>query len=191
MPTRREEPASSEYSAPHWQCFEGAKHLLKVLEDMCAAADQKAATDPMSLMDGAIERQAVSEAVQVFAAMAVEGAVNLYCLHIFGETAMTRRFLRLTVAKKLKHALPEATQNREEVLKQLAAIARELADARNKFVHPSPTERIPPVTRGRRGDLESARTSVSDVVEFVRILRAADHRNAFMLSFMLLPKFSV
>ena len=192
-PPRRDQPVQGGYSAPHWQCFQGARHLLSILEATCREAEERAAMHRkdegvwmLAMMDGAIERQALSEAVQVFAAMTVEGIANFYCIQFFGDAAVSKPFERLSVMEKLERALPTTVQDRDKALAKLSPIAERLAGTRNFYVHPKPSETTQDIATSRRGDLESAREAVKDVITFASTLRAADHRNGFFLMPMLI-----
>ena len=78
---------------------------------------------------GALERQALSEAVQVFAAMAVEGAVNLLGVLVLGEKIFLRHLEKKPQLEKLSALLDLLSPTSGDQAVELLMLARTLADA--------------------------------------------------------------
>src|ERR1700674_4239754 len=169
-PQLRQLPARSEFSLPHAQCRVGAFYFLNILEDQIALLDiavqeEGGTAEAMNrlAMKGALERQALSEAVQVFAAMTVESAVNLLGVLAMGEDQFLQQLEFCPLIEKLSTILRVIEGRTPNESDELLLLARRLADARNGFVHPKPQEGPPRhIQRERRGDLKSARAAVDD-----------------------------
>ena len=108
----RELPSSSRFSTPRVQSLAGARYCLQLLEEQAAivasrAAELRAANqnDDLAYIDGALERQALSEALQVLAAMTAEGAVNLLGILILGDADFYTSLERKPILEKLSQLL--------------------------------------------------------------------------------------
>jgi hypothetical protein len=189
-PQLRELPQQSTFSAPHAQCREGALYFLSLLETQTAwldiAVDEQGGTeDVMNRLaaESALQRQALSEAVQVFAAMTVESAVNLLGVLSLGEQQYIPQLERRPLLEKFSTLLEVIDGKPPEPGDELVAVATQLGAARNEFVHPKPQEGpLRPVSRARRGDLNSARAAVADMERFLELLRGRNRR--YMAFFM-------
>jgi hypothetical protein len=183
---RRELPRRSSFTVPHIQAFRGAKYFLRLLESQTSTVRRHAAElggsdealEQAAEVD-ALERQALSEAVQVFAAMAAEAAVNLLGVLTLGEQSFLDHLEKKPHIEKLRVLLdllsPTSTDQAEELLQ----VAKTLADARNAFAHPKSQEgdSLASVSL-RRGDVESAREAMADVLHFFKLLGAYDRAYA-------------
>jgi hypothetical protein len=194
----RELPPTSGFTTPHAQAYAGAQFLCQELEnwnarihELIRVADGDITAITEAELSGALERQALSEAVQVMCAMTIEGAVNLLGVMVLGEQqfldefeAMGRQKGLLTKLKALVR-LVRGTELKET--EELFAAAQRLAAARNDFVHPKAQEGSPTWNRSssRRSDLQSARAAIADVHRFFDALRALDPR--YTLFFFLFP----
>src|SRR5207302_193765 len=153
------------FSTPHVPAMHGAEFFYQLLEAQTAEVFERAADKgggEQAVIEAAAEdalpRQALSEAVQVFAAMAVEGAINLLGVMVLGEDAFIERLERKRHLDKLVAVL-ELSGASPERIEVLLPIAQRLADARNAFVHPKAQEGRPRFEEHeeRRSDLKSAR----------------------------------
>lgn len=180
------EESGPSYSVPHIQAFDGARYFLVHLEQMTRAADARAeelkaqGTDPdrASMVD-AMERQALSQAVRVFCAMTMEGAVNLLGVMLLGEGPYYKELERESVRGKLKELfkvlpLPPAPELAEELL----ALVKDMHDARNDFVHPKPQEGSSQQREWRRRDYSSAAEAVNSTQRFLRCMMLLVHTRA-------------
>jgi hypothetical protein len=168
----------------------GAFYFLNILEQQIAVldnavADEGGTPEAMNRLaaEGALERQAVSEAVQVFAAMTVESAANLLGVLAMGEEQFLRQLEFRPLLEKLSMILRVIEGRTPNEADELLVVARTLADARNSFVHPKPQEGpLRHVQRERRGDLRSARAAVDDMESFLELLRNRNHRYGLFFS---------
>lgn len=180
----RELPPSSSFSTPHVQAFHGARFFHQVLEQQTAEAwarttDLGGTEEAMvqAFAPDALQRQALSEAVQVFAALAVEGAINLLGIIILGEEQFYRELGNMKQRDKLRTLLDLVGAAEVGHGLRVMASAKRLADARNRFVHPRPQEGAPHLGDiGRRSDLIGARAAMNDLKEFFAELQQCDHR---------------
>jgi hypothetical protein len=183
-PELRELPSSSQFSAPHVQCRAGAIYLLDLLEEQTMlldiAVDDEGGTEEAMFRlaaEGALERQALSEAVQVFAGMTIESAINLLGVMALGEEQFLRQVERRPPKEKLSTLLRVIENEDPSDDDELLAIVARLAGARNAFVHPKPQEGLPrPSQRERRPDLRSAREAVKDMGRFLELLQRRNRR---------------
>jgi hypothetical protein len=178
----RELPSSSSFSTPHVQSLAGARFLLRLLEEQTAtvvarAADFHAAGqhEDLAYLDGALERQALSEAVQVLSAMAVEGAVNFLGVLVLGGEAFYRALERKPVQKKLRETLTTLGWTKEPEYSELMSLVDSLSQARNSFVHPKPQEGVPPAREGRGPTFANARQSVAEAMRVLQLLQSVSH----------------
>lgn len=173
------------FTVPHMQAYRGARYFLRLLEEQTADVQRRWAEigGGDEMLDfvadtNALERQALSEAVQVFCAMAVEAGVNLLGLLLLGEEA----FARLPIKRqreKLPALLDIIDPSLTEQAEELLLLAKRLADARNEFVHPKAREgTLPGDAAPRRGDVESAREAMEDVHIFFKRLGEYDRSYA-------------
>jgi len=177
-------PSRAAFTTPHVQAFQGAQFLYHLLEQQVAAVYQRAADlggDNEALIqaavEGALQRQALSESVQVFCAMTVEAAVNLLGLISLGEEQFRSKVEHMSHVEKLRTLLRLINRNSTERVQLLLAIAKRLAKARNSFVHPKAHEgelRTNPASR--RGDIEGARRAMDDMHQFLEVLREFDQQ---------------
>ncbi len=165
------------------QSYRGALYFLQFLEAHGATVTARIAelggtpeARTQAFTELVLERQALSEAVQVFAAITVEGAINLYCVLLFGEPAFYGSIEKLSWGEKLKHVVSEDHPKRAAVLEELRKICVRLQNARNSFAHPKPYEGESSPPSGRRGDFESARAAVRDMQQLLDMLRKLDVR---------------
>lgn len=154
-------PARSSFSTPHVQSFKGALYFLQLLEQRSAPPN----------IEGTLERQAISEAVQVFAAMTIEGAVNLLGILVLGEDDFYRTLERKSIRDKLSDLLATLGGVSDVVREDLLSLAANVSQARNSFVHPKPQEGTPSPRIGRGPSLSSARQAVGEARRFLEILR--------------------
>ena len=183
-PELRELPSSSQFSAPHVQCHAGAIYFLNVLEQQTmlldiAVDDAGGTEEAMNRLAAAdaLERQAISEAVQVFAAMTAESAINLLGVMALGEDQFIGGVERLPAKIKLSTLLRVIEQKDPDESDEMLVIVERLAEARNDFVHPKPQEGLPrPSERKRRADLKSAREAVNDMERFLVLLQKRHRR---------------
>ena len=181
-PKRRELPSTSSFSTPHVQSLAGARHLLALLEQQTAVVTARAAelraagqNEDLAYMDGGLERQALSEAVQVLAAMTVEGAVNLLGVLVLGEEAFYSSLERRPLGEKLTQLLSTFGPGNEAVHNELQSLVAKLSHARNSFVHPKPQEGPPRQRQGRAPTLANARLSVDEAARVLGLLQRLSH----------------
>jgi len=122
-------------------------------------------------MDGALERQALSEAVQVLAAMTVEGAVNLLGVSVLGEEVFYRSLERQPLREKLSQLLSTLGPGNEAVHSELHSLVMNLSQARNAFIHPKPQEGSPRDRQDRAPTLSNARQSVDETARVLALLQ--------------------
>jgi hypothetical protein len=119
-----------------------------MLLDM-AVQDQGGTAEAMNQLaaEGALERQALSEAVQVFAGMAVESAVNLLGVMAIGEDQFLRRVERRPVRDKLSTLLRviggKSPLDDDELLVVVERLRPSQAARRSSPPFDSPTPRRP------------------------------------------------
>jgi hypothetical protein len=180
------------FTCPHIQAFDGANYLLEHLADMTRAATElvKQAEaqggDPESapIMD-VMERQAVAEAVHVFCAITVEGAVNLQCVAMFDEH-LFHELERRPVAEKLSRIFEFLPKRPSDALTgELLALAKDLYDARNDFVHPKPQKGSTEGRPWRARNYQEAARAVDKTHRFLMLMVQLDHRNG---AFFFLPR---
>ncbi len=180
----RELPGAGSFSTPHTQSFAGAQFLYQQLANWDAQIQEQVALageDPdarfAAEISGSLERQALSEAVQILCAVTVEGAANLLGVLVLGEGQFMRRLEKARLTEKLKRVLRLLECNHTASYKMMIGCARRLSDARNGFVHPKPQEGRRRRNRTeRRPDLRSAREAISDVHAFFGAIRSLDPR---------------
>jgi hypothetical protein len=188
----RELPPSGSFSTPHIQAFQGAQFLIQLLETQTAATHRRALElggDDDAFVraagDDALQRQALSEAVQVFCAMTVEGAVNLLGVLALGEESFRVRLERKPHLEKLMILLQAIDPTSKPRLELLLAVAKRLADARNSFVHPKSQEGEFRFSQGaRRSDIVGAREAMADMRLFFEVLRQCNHRYAVFFNLL-------
>jgi hypothetical protein len=120
IPKPREMPTTGGFSLPHLELYDDTQRLLEQMRNAIRAAEERSATlrasgdeirAPLALPG--LEAQMYSRAIQVFASMAAEAALNAYGLMWFGETDFERHFRqKKPVENKLK-ALIRAVLGRE------------------------------------------------------------------------------
>ena len=188
---RRELPSAGGFSLPHLQAHQGARYLLTHLVAIEVAADAAAAErikhgiDPtIARIPGALDRQAISQAVQVFSAMTIEGAVNLLGVLLLGEKTFVEALERAPLLEKLGTLLdklvpPPAPELRQE----LEVLASGLSHARNAFVHPKPQEGIPSGSVGRPSNRSAAEQAFQECERFLTLLQQLDpeYRTFFLV----------
>ena len=180
----RELGSSSSFSVPHAQCRVGALYFLNILEERAAlvrlaADDEGGTTEALDRLSAetALERQALSEAVQVFAGMTVESAVNLLGVLALGEEQFLGELERRPLLEKLSTLLRVIEGKSPSGTDEMLVVAGRLADARNAFVHPKPQEGpLRHVQRERRSDLSSAQAAIEDMEHFLGLLRKRNYR---------------
>lgn len=185
-PQLRELPSSSSFTTPHSQCRAGALYFLRILEQetiLIEDAVEEAGGSEEALIriyaNGALERQALSEAVQVFACMALESAVNLLGVMALDPEQFIREMEKGPLRDKLATLLDAVTADHPDGDAELIQIAMRLAEARNDFVHPKPREGLPaPRSHTRRPDLRSARGAIADMERFLQLLTRRSSRYA-------------
>lgn len=183
-PQLRELRSSSSFTVPHAQCRVGALYFLDILEQrtalLHAAADDDGGTPEVLdrlAADSALERQALSEAIQVFAGMTVESAVNLLGVLALGEDPFVQELERRPLLEKLSTVLRVIEGTTPSDTDEMLVVAERLAEARNAFVHPKPQEGpLRHVPSERRSDLASARAAIDDMEHFLELLRQRNHR---------------
>jgi hypothetical protein len=79
-------------------------------------------------------------AVQVFAAMTLEAAIDLYAILRFGEMNARAHFRQKPIWKRLQTLLTAATGIRPEDDAVILGIVRSIFEARNALVHPKSIE---------------------------------------------------
>jgi hypothetical protein len=183
---RRELPLRNSFTVPHVQAFHGARYFMSLLESQTSAVHRRGAElgggeealEHAAEFD-ALERQALSEAVQVFAAMATEAAVNLLGVLTLGEETFLDRLERKPQLEKLRVLLDLLSPAARDQAAELLRVAKTLADARNAFAHPKSRETdLSADVSLRRGDVESAREAMADVLHFFKLLGAYDRTYA-------------
>lgn len=166
-------------TTPHVQSFHGARYFLELLEYETAAVFDRArelgngdeALANAAAQD-ALTRQALSEAVQVFCAMTVEGVVNVLGVMILGEHVFQEKLERKPLLEKLASLLPLMDDKPLSENVELLETAGRLAGARNQFVHPKPREGWPVFDNAQRqADLQGARAAIADIDQFFLLLR--------------------
>lgn len=187
--TLRTLPDAGGYDTPHVQTLRGARYVLFDLRRLTAAAHERAAAagggpDALAIasLQDALERQALSEAVQVLSAMACEGAINLFGMLLVGEDEFYSKAERwrsdVKVSELVLLARGEPLQDNDRLL----LIIRRLQSARNAFVHPKPKEGERAVHYEFPPDLESAEAAFTLASEFIVLLGAVNTRYSGMLS---------
>jgi hypothetical protein len=172
------------FTSPHIQAFDGACYLLEHLAGMTRTVHalvkevEAQGGDPEGAMIvDVMERQAVAEAVHVFCAITVEGAVNLQCVAMFDEH-LFHELERRPVAEKLSRIfefLPKRPS--EELTGELLALAKDLYDARNDFVHPKPQKGSSEGRPWRARNYQEAARAVASTHRFLMLMVQLDHRN--------------
>jgi hypothetical protein len=183
-PELRELPLTSQFSAPHVQCRAGAIYFLHLLEEQTmlldiAVDDEGGSEEAMYRLaaDGALERQALSEAIQVFAGMTIESAINLLGVMALGEDQFLTQLERRPPREKLSTLLRVIERTDPSGNDELLTIAAGLASARNAFVHPKPQEGpLRQSKRERRSDLRRAREAVKDMERFLELMQKRNRR---------------
>jgi hypothetical protein len=185
-PGPRDLPLRGGFSVPHVSCIRAARLFLAQLE----AAEARVPQEAERLRDHYgefaehvarhnLENQALSEAVQIFSAMAAESALNLYGVLALGEKRFRKEFERLATPKKVEKVLAWKRERPIAPDDEVRAISRRLAYARNDFVHPKPQEIGSDwsAAEGRssaRKDISAARRSLEDAIRFLHLLRTRD-----------------
>lgn len=181
------------FTSPHIQAFDGACYLLQHLAGMTRTVHglvkevEAQGGDPEGAMIvDVMERQALAEAVHVFCAMTVEGAVNLLGVALFDEQQFYERLERKSVAEKLSkifQVLPKTPS--AELTEELLALAKVLYDARNDFVHPKPRKGSAEGRPWRARSYQEAARAVDSTHRFLMLMVQLDHRNG---AFFFQPK---
>jgi len=86
------------------------------------------------------ERNHLSDSVRIYAALSVEGFLNLYGMMRLGETAFKEHIERLGLIPKVKQLLFVCDGVKVDGNHALVASLRNLADNRNALVHPKAYE---------------------------------------------------
>jgi hypothetical protein len=185
---KRELPSRSSFSSPHIQSYRGAQFFWQLLEAQWAEVQRQAelaggGDDALfeAAMPGALERQAISEAVQVFCAMTVEGATNLFGMLVLGEDQFVRELERRSAARKLKELVRLVDDREMANDDSLLLPVERLMAARHSYVHPKSQEGEWRQSTGRRANLESARAAIQDVHLFFDALQALPLRYAGLI----------
>ncbi len=199
IPKPREMPTPGGFSLPHRELYDDTQRLLGQMRNAIRAAEERSATlrasgdeirAQLALDD--LEAQMYSRAIQVFAAMAAEAALNAYGLMWFGETDFERHFRwKNPVEKKLK-ALMRAVLGRElssddEIVRLLESLRRK----RNAHVHPQAEESafdaegvVRTVTKDDRPRLHPSAgcEAAQEVHRFLELFAALDRRTTFFFA---------
>ncbi len=194
----RQMPTPGGFSQPHRELYDDIQRLLGQMRNAIQAAEERSATlrasgdeirAQLALAD--LEAQMYSRAIQVFAAMAAEAALNVYGLMWFGETDFERHFERKNPTKKLK-ALTRSVLGRElsradEIVRLLDSLSRK----RNAHVHPQAEESafdtqgvVRTVTKGHRPKLHPSAgcEAAQEVHRFLELFAALDARTTFFFA---------
>jgi hypothetical protein len=145
--TPRELPEGGGFSVPHVECVRAARLFLTQLE----AAEERIAPETEHhrarygefaevVARQSLNTQPLSCAVQIFAAMAAESALNLYGVLALGEKKFRKSFERLHAHEKVELVLSWARERPIAPDDEVRTICSRLARARNDFVHPKPKE---------------------------------------------------
>jgi hypothetical protein len=176
--TIRELPPSGGYDVLHVQSLRGAIYLLGPLRRMHTEAHERAEKLggehklAEAALHHAMERQALSEAIQVLSAITCEAAVNLLGLLVLGEEQFHRTIERLPTQAKLRDLVDLVAETPVNDNAALFQSLRRLMDARNEFVHPKPSEggdvtphRFPPSVAAAEASVRLAITFLSELTK--------------------------
>jgi hypothetical protein len=131
-----------------------------------------------------IKVQTYSAAVQVFAAMTAEAAIDMYAVMRFGEANIRNRFSPGGIVRRLKQLLQAGTGADLDDHAEILVLLRRLVEARNALVHPKSdevlysdsgeqlTHSVEPFFPGVDGD--AARDAFRNLNEFYRIINTLD-----------------
>ncbi len=149
-PICRELPATAGFSLLHQELYEDMLRLVSQLDLAVANAEQRSiefrhAGDEVraKLALASPEAQMYSRAVQVFAAMAVEAALNCYGLMWFGEAGFEKYFKRCPTVPKLKKLAKICAGKELNDTDEIVRLASSLMVKRNAHVHPRAEESSP------------------------------------------------
>jgi hypothetical protein len=142
-------PGSGSWTAPHGLHRRSATRLradLQALLDEARASGEIRATSEMP--GGAIVRHGevgeriatLAETVELFAAMAVEGAVNFYGAVVLGERYFKRHFEKLGAVPKLAAVMLGCAGIIVADDAEILTLVRRIHDRRNQLVHPKVRE---------------------------------------------------
>ena len=194
MPPPRPLPQIGGFSLPHSELYRDVRRLLAQMELALTAAEQRSAVmkaagdvEKAAIALADFDAQMYSRAVQVFAAMAAEAALNTYGLMWFGENDFKEHFERKAPTTKLK-ALVRAVLAREltkndEIVRLLDSIAKK----RNAHVHLHAEESRfdasgvhRPVTTGCQPIRHpyAGRETAAELNRFLELFSALDSRTA-------------
>lgn len=141
-PVPREMPKSGGFALPHRELFDDVQRLIGQLDEAVKVGSElreaftATGTEILPRLARAdLEAQMYSRAIQVFAAMAAEAALNAYGLMWFGEADFERHFEWKNPTKKIK-ALARAVLKRElTVADEVVGLLDSLQRKRNAHVH--------------------------------------------------------
>lgn len=179
-------PTGGGFSVPHVSCIRAARLFLSQLEAAEARVPEEAERlrsqyGPFAehVARHNLENQALSEAVQIFSAMAAESGLNLYAVLALGEPGFRQGFERLPINKKVENVLSWKREKPIAPDDEAREIVARLANARNEFVHPKPQEMgqnwvFPRREAEVRRDSAAARRAVDDAMRFLHLLRTRD-----------------
>jgi hypothetical protein len=107
------------------------------------------------------------------------GLIDLLGVLSLGENSFRTHLQKQPQSKKLRTLLHLINPESTDRLEQLLEVAKSLAAARNTFVHPKVQEGDSVVGVGpQRGDVESAREAMTEMLFFFRLLREYDRTYA-------------
>jgi hypothetical protein len=174
----RDIPSGTAFSVPHHECLKAAKRFL----DQLKKADARLAEEGLDPILVELARHSrgldsLSQAVQIFAGMAAEAALNLYGVLALGEEEFYKKIDRRYFPDKLSAIMALGRDRPVAPDSELVELGERVSQARNAFVHPKPRE-IPMDNqqRGRSGrvDLERAEQAVADAQRFIFLLATRD-----------------
>jgi hypothetical protein len=170
--TLRELPPSGGYDVLHVQSLRGAHYLMGPLKILELQSRQRAAEmggEHMlahAAMHMAMERQALSEAIQIMAAMTCEAAVNLLGVLLVGESQFST-IERKPLTQKLELLLELLPPIGPEVHSKLFKNGHALMEARHSFVHPKPKEGDDVTPHAYEPSVEAAAHSIRRATAFL------------------------
>lgn len=124
---------------------------------------------PPGLVDLVRKRDRLSDTVQLFAWMAVEGFVNFYGCVRLGESGFNKRIAKLDVPKRIRALLKDCDGLEIHHTHQLMAALSSLARKRNRLVHPQVSEAdgyVPVANRSGDEVPQAAGAALREMAEF-------------------------
>jgi hypothetical protein len=173
------------YLVPHYHCYRAAKHFRRSLYELGRQSGAGVANPQLrDFLEQSVQFVALAESVQIFAALAVEGALNLCAIMAVGQTQFYGGDLVYRRQRKVELIVAHATESDTIRDEELRALTKRVADARNYLVHPRPQE-LPVETDSARSPgwyEEVADRALTDAERVIQLLGRVNPRWTPMVS---------